>query len=154
MKKFLKKSLSLITALLLLNAQTFSMAVPFNGLDLSDDASEIIDFNEAEVTEVFSEIENLVLLVAQNDVSYDELVSEGATDLSMLSSASALPLSPSADGGGPPMGIPSFLWGCVFGIFGLLLVYIVSQNPEQTNKALWGCVIATLVWGVGGFAFY
>jgi hypothetical protein len=48
--------------------------------------------------------------------------------------------------GEPPLGIPSFLWGCVLGWVGLLIVYMVSdQDKEETKKALWGCITSTAV---------
>jgi len=47
------------------------------------------------------------------------------------------------------LGIPSFLWGCVFGVVGLLIVYIVSdQDAAEAKKALIGCVVSYLTIGV------
>ncbi len=45
-----------------------------------------------------------------------------------------------------PAGIPSFLWGCVLGWIGILIVYLVTQDSDETKKALYGCLIG---WGVG-----
>ena len=41
----------------------------------------------------------------------------------------------------PPLGIPSFLWGCVLGWVGILITYLVSDDKEETKKALIGCVV-------------
>lgn len=154
MKKFFLKTASVLMALMLFNAQTFAGALPFNNVDFTDEAQEVLNFNEDDVYAAFSEIDELTALVSQSDATYDELATEGTTNLDMVSSNSTLPLS--ADGGSaPPLGIPSFLWGCVFGIVGLALVYFLTDmDRDETRKALWGCVIATLIWGVGGFAFY
>lgn len=39
------------------------------------------------------------------------------------------------------LGIPPFFWGCVLGVIGILLVYIVSDNDrEATKRALIGCI--------------
>jgi hypothetical protein len=45
-------------------------------------------------------------------------------------------------------GIPGFLWGCVFNVFGVALVYFVGQDKQETKMAIIGCVVAGLV-GVG-----
>ena len=51
----------------------------------------------------------------------------------------------------PPLGIPSFIWGCAFGWVGLLVVYLATdKDKEQTHKALIGCAVGTglevVVW--------
>jgi hypothetical protein len=56
--------------------------------------------------------------------------------------------------GEPPLGIPSFLWGCVGGIYGILIVYLVSDSKEQTEKAVKGCVVSRLVGCVIYVAIY
>jgi hypothetical protein len=44
-----------------------------------------------------------------------------------------------------PGGIPPFLWGCVLGVIGILLVYIMSDNDKDlTKKAVIGCLVG---WG-------
>ncbi|SOE20900.1 hypothetical protein SAMN06298216_1377 [Spirosomataceae bacterium TFI 002] len=46
----------------------------------------------------------------------------------------------------------AFWWGCCLGIVGLLIVYIVTDNDkDQMKQALIGCVIVTVLVGVGGF---
>ena len=63
--------------------------------------------------------------------------------------------SPFAMFGEPPLGIPSFLWGCVFGVVGLVIVYIATdQDKDETKKALWGCVTGTVVSILFYFAFW
>lgn len=48
----------------------------------------------------------------------------------------------------PVLGIPSFLWGCCFGVLGILLVYLVADDEgkevqrAESRKALTGCAIA------------
>lgn len=49
----------------------------------------------------------------------------------------------------PPLGIPSFLWGCAFGIVGVVLVYVITdEDKDETKKSFYGCIASTLVWGV------
>jgi hypothetical protein len=39
------------------------------------------------------------------------------------------------------LGIPSFWWGCILGWVGILVVYLVTEDKEETKKALWGCIV-------------
>ncbi len=52
------------------------------------------------------------------------------------------------------MGIPAFWWGCILGVIGILIVYLVSEDSEATKKALWGCVVGYLFWGVVWVVYY
>jgi Na+/proline symporter len=54
----------------------------------------------------------------------------------------------------PPLGIPSFWWGCIIGVWGIAVVYFVTEDKEETKQALKGCIIGTLVWVVLYFGFY
>jgi hypothetical protein len=47
-------------------------------------------------------------------------------------------------------GIPSFLWGCVFGVVGIAVVYFVTEDSEETKKAFFGCIVGSLSY----FVFY
>lgn len=40
-----------------------------------------------------------------------------------------------------PANIPAFWWGCVLGLIGILVVYLVTKDNDQTKKALVGCVV-------------
>ncbi len=46
-----------------------------------------------------------------------------------------------------PLGIPAFWWGCVLGVIGVILVYVLTdKDKEQTKKALIGALIWIAVW--------
>lgn len=51
-------------------------------------------------------------------------------------------------GGESPLGIPPFVWGCVLGWVGILIVYFVAEDREMTKKAFYGCLVGGLVGGV------
>ncbi|MEL7342362.1 MAG: hypothetical protein AAGM67_17900 [Bacteroidota bacterium] len=53
----------------------------------------------------------------------------------------------------PPLGVPSFLWGFCLGIIGLAIVYFVTEDREQTEKALIGCLIGGLIGTIINVAF-
>jgi hypothetical protein len=47
--------------------------------------------------------------------------------------------------------VSGFWWGCCLGVVGLLVVYLVTDHDkDQVRKALIGCVISTLIVGIGG----
>ncbi|MGC9341211.1 MAG: hypothetical protein ACP5E3_00775, partial [Bacteroidales bacterium] len=49
----------------------------------------------------------------------------------------------------PPLGIPSFLWGCVFSVAGVVIVYLVTdEDKDETKKAFFGCIANAVVYGV------
>ncbi len=53
----------------------------------------------------------------------------------------------SPDDATPPLGIPSVVWGFCFGILGVLLVYVMTdQSKEETKKAFYGCVAGAIFW--------
>jgi len=48
------------------------------------------------------------------------------------------------------LGIPSFLWGCVFSWVGVLVVYLIGQDKAETKSAIIGCVVGAVAYS----AFY
>jgi len=54
----------------------------------------------------------------------------------------------------PPLGIPSFLWGFILGVIGILIVYLITENGDETKKALWGCLAFTVLWVVLYFVLF
>jgi hypothetical protein len=112
--------------------------------------SELFSYDKAKVQQAVSDMSQVEQMVSQNpNVSVDDLMAEGKLSASFDASAS----SPFSTMGEPPLGIPSFLWGCIFGLIGLAIVYFVSEDSEETKKALWGCVVGTLVSVVAWFVF-
>lgn len=145
MLKFTQKFFAVLLALAMLNLQSY--AAPILVSDFSDDASEIVNFDESEIYSQFEELSELTNLVLSENLSANEMLSENSSLLENVELEAMLPVSTDDDGaGGPPLGIPSFLWGCVFGLLGVLLVYLVSdENKDETKKAVWGCVVSGAV---------
>lgn len=50
-------------------------------------------------------------------------------------------------------GIGGFLWGCCLGPAGVLIVWLVADDPGETRKSIVGCIINALLGGGGAF-FY
>jgi hypothetical protein len=113
--------------------------------------SELFSYDKAKVNQAVSDMSQVEQMVNQNpNVSGDDLMAQGKLDASFEANAT----SPFSVMGEPPLGIPSFLWGCILGWVGLLIVYLVSEDKDETKKALWGCVTSTLVGIVFYFAFW
>jgi hypothetical protein len=105
-----------------------------------------LDYNA--VQSEFTQLNQLATMVTSNtDLTYSELL---ATNGNLVTSMRLVPESLLPDGTkNPVLGIPSFLWGCVFNVAGMVVVYLVSdQNMDETKKALWGCITSTVVWVV------
>lgn len=52
-------------------------------------------------------------------------------------------------GSEPPLGIPSFLWGCVFGVVGMVIVVIMTDKDKaELQKAFYGCITTYAIIGV------
>lgn len=113
--------------------------------------SELFSYDKAKVQKAVSNMSQVEKMVNQNpNVTVDELMTNGT----LGSSFEATATSPFSTMGEPPLGIPSFLWGCILGWVGLLIVYLVSEDKEETKKALWGCIAGTVAWIVFYFAFW
>jgi len=111
---------------------------------LANDA-DLFKLDYKAVQTEFSELNQLASMVTANaDLTYSSLQ---LTNSNLVTSLRLVPESVLPDGtNNPVLGIPSFLWGCAFGVVGMAVVYIVSnQDMVETKKALWGCITWTAV---------
>jgi hypothetical protein len=117
--------------------------------------ADLFKFDYNAVQAEFAQLNQLGDMVTANeDLTYSalKLTNENLITSLSLVSEGALPLQAAE---GPVLGIPSFLWGCVLGVPGLVVVYIVSdQDSVETKKALWGCVASSGVIAVGYVIYY
>jgi hypothetical protein len=104
---------------------------------------------ELDIANEFAAIEQLENTIAQNPgLSLSEVK---ANHEYLLSGVSILEESSVSSISKDMPILPSFWWGCCLGIVGLVVVYLVTDNDkDQVKKALIGCVISTLIVGVGG----
>lgn len=104
---------------------------------------------ELDIANEFAAIEQLENAIAQNPgLSLSEVKANHDYLLSGVSILEESSVTSMADD--MPI-LPSFWWGCCLGIVGLVVVYLVTDNDkDQVKKALIGCVISTLIVGVGG----
>jgi len=118
-------------------------AVAFFSQVSANDA-DLFSYNKTTVQAAGSELSALETYVNQNSfLGVTELLKTGSLMVNGLNMMSS-PFS--ASGGEPPLGIPSFLWGCAFGVIGLLVVYVATDKDSvEVKKAMWGCVTAIIV---------
>jgi hypothetical protein len=108
-----------------------------------------LDYNAVQ-TELAG-LDQLSDMVAANaDLTYTSLKLSNASMVNGLNLVAGM-ASPFSTFGEPLLGVPSFLWGCVFGPIGMVVVYIgTEEDKEETKKAMWGCIVSsasyTVVW--------
>jgi hypothetical protein len=128
----------LLTAVAAVCLQFAGVAGPANtgngGSDLFNDdlnqvRSEFVDLNEIETIVEDNQGETLESLKASGALAETVNI-----------------MSPEAMAGDGPLGLPSFLWGCVLGWVGILITYLVTDDKDETKKALWGCVTGSAIY--------
>jgi hypothetical protein len=105
----------------------------------------VFELNEAELSKTFNTLNQIeALIIANPELTPEDIKlshSELAENVNFESSAIL-----KTAGDMPVLG--AFWWGCILGIIGLVLVYIVTDNDkQQTKTALIGCIVGTLVFG-------
>lgn len=130
---------NLILTLMFMSALVFNMKA--NDAELFN-----LDYNAVQTE--FAQLNQIGDMVAANpELTYSSLLETNSNlvESTNLAGNSALPIG----SGDPVLGIPSFLWGCVLGVVGMAVVYIVSeQDMDETKKSLWGCIAGSVAWTV------
>ncbi|MFW5804855.1 MAG: hypothetical protein ACOCWG_06455 [bacterium] len=117
-----------------------------SGVNLFAGNSDVFSFDKNKVEAELAELTELESFVEANQsVTLTDLMASGHALVAGLNLNMADPSGLLFGLGEPPLGIPSFLWGCVFGVVGLAIVYFVTDDKEETKKALWGCITASAV---------
>ena len=143
MKKSIKKSVSLFLAAVLFLVQTQAYAYAF--YPKADEATPVLEaalfqLDEAALEAALQEVNQLEAFLDQHvGYTYEDVLKKDASLLSNYNEMEGL-----LDGQGP-LGIPSFIWGCVLGWVGILIVYLVTEDNEETKRALYGCIVGSLV---------
>jgi len=127
-----------------------AIANPTESLTASNDVTtpqpqvEALKYDEKSINAEFEKLNKLEEYVNTNegttlaDVQETELAKDLKLDTNVTSTVAA---------GDLPLNIPAFWWGCVLGLVGVLVVYIVTdQDKDQTKKALYGCLVWVGVW--------
>lgn len=146
MNKILMKSISVFMALVLLTSQTLSLSAKTSKVFLASLDESVLVLDESALDEAMSELNDLDEYLNDNAGTTFTDLQSADSELIMGVENSTAPLG-MAEENEPPLGIPSFLWGCILGIIGILLVYIITDgDKDETKKALWGMLIWVGVW--------
>ena len=124
---------------------------------VSANNSSLFSYDKNAVNESLKNVSAVEKYVNQNEgVTLNSLNSDGKK---LVDDANLYTLKSQLDG---PAGVPSFLWGfaggciggitlfggVILGLLGVLAVYLVTQDGDETKKALMGCIVGNLIWVV------
>jgi hypothetical protein len=142
MKKTLLKCLSVFLAVVLIAAQCQNLSAKTIETTLPSVDVSVFSFDENGLNSVMSGLTTLENYVNQNTgVVYGELSKTGSNLIANVES-NAAPMGMEQQGESP-LGIPAFLWGCVLGWVGILVVYMLTDKDKvQAKKALNGCLVS------------
>jgi len=125
----MKKLLTFLFVMLVMSTMTFA----------NDDAS-LFNIDKQAIEQEVAPLNNLESYVNANDgVTYDDIDNTSILDKEVVLGDVNLSSE-------PPLGIPSFLWGFILGVIGILIVYLMTEDGGETKKALWGCIAFAALW--------
>ena len=102
--------------------------------------ADLFSYDKAQVQKALVNADALDHYVSQAVVSLDKI------DLANPVTVNFLAQSDNNMMDEPALGIPGFVWGLVLGVIGILVVYLVTEDKEETKKALYGCIAGALLW--------
>ncbi len=113
--------------------------------------SDLFEIDDAALSEEFASLTQLeTIVVGHGDLTFESLMTEHSDLMKSIHLQSDLSNGLLGFYFEPPLGIPSFLWGFCLGVAGLAVVYLITEDNEETKKALWGCVASAAL----GATFY
>lgn len=145
----MKKNISLLSILFAIFLSGFYSFATTN----PEQSNSYLETDKAGIEAQMRALDDLeTTVLARPGVSYQVLKAENNANITLakVSPESNASLMLSASKGGAPLGIPSIIWGFCFGVFGLLFVYLFTEDNKETKMAFIGCLIGTLIWGLGG----
>jgi hypothetical protein len=118
--------------------------------------ADIFSYDANKINQEMSELQSLEDFVTVNPgVTLSNLQTENSSLVNDLNLISETYGGIGSFSGEPALGIPSFLWGCILGWVGILIVYLVTdQDKAETKKALTGCIVSSLAGCVVGVVYY
>ncbi len=125
--------------------------------------ADLFSYDKNELNNEFAELNSLENYVKINEgLTLTSLVAENNPLVSGITMRN--PFAPAIPFDEVPLGIPSFWWGCCIGVWGIAVVYFVTEDKEEVKKAIKGCVVGTLVglvlyvgvyvWVLGNAAYW
>ncbi len=108
--------------------------------------SDLFEIDDAALSEEFASLTQLeTIVVGHSDLTFESLITEHSDLMKSIHLQSDLSNGLLGFYFEPPLGIPSFVWGFCLGVAGLAVVYFMTEDKEETKKALWGCVASAAI---------
>ncbi len=113
--------------------------------------ADLFTYDKAQVNAVVADLNALEAVVSEDaSITYQDLVAANnpliagmdADASNMMNGIANMPV------------LPAFWWGCILGPVGILLVYVIEEDKDQTMSALWGCVASAAGWTVFYVIYY
>lgn len=161
MKRTFFKSFSVFLAMVFLVTQTQALSARSIDIAIPSVDESVLVLDEEALGLAMVELNELdEFLDVNSGVTFTDLETAQSELITGFENSSA-PLGMDQEGE-PPLGIPSFLWGCILGVVGILLVYILTDgDKDETRKALFGMlvwvgvvVVFYVIWGVAWATAY
>ncbi len=129
----------------------FALIIAVSGVSAGN--ADFFSYDRDQLNDEFAELNLLEDYVKANQgITLTNLLSENNPLVAGISLRN--PFAPAIPFEEPPLGIPSFWWGCCIGVWGIAVVYFVTEDREETMSALKGCIVGTLVGVVLYFGVY
>lgn len=124
--------------LILLTSLSISFSVfASDPLQKEDFSSEFKKLNQLEA-----------IVIANPTLTVDSVIKDQPELLKDLGISNEAKSSIGGDDPMRPAGFPAFWWGFCLGIWGILIVYLITDNDKAAlNKTVKGCVTAVIVYG-------
>lgn len=124
-----------------------ALFIAFSSLTTQAGNAELFTYDEQQLNQEFGTLNAVEDYVIQNEGATMADVKANTTLIAGDENPESFQgMASTLRGDGPPLGIPSFIWGCVLGWIGILIVYFIAEDRDETKKAFYGCLIG---WGVG-----
>lgn len=127
----------------------FFLLLMISTFTINANVAQLFEIDEATISTEMADLENLEAFVEMNQgVTLADVQEINSSLTTNILPAEESAFSQSMQLSGPskgPIGIPSFLWGCCLGPFGVGFVYLVAQD----NREGWMSILGCLVWSVG-----
>lgn len=136
MTKPVLKTISILMIFALVNAHGFARD---SYIDNSN-SDEFYCFNEDEFYQEFSDISDLENHLEVHNQTYTELETAGSELIASIAPSPLTPFSDDSQYSRDPFGISSFLWGCMAGVTGIILVFLLTKSKSEARKAFNGCI--------------
>lgn len=111
---------------------------------------------EEDFSKEFRKLNKVEALVNANpDLSVDSLIKEQPQLMKDLGIKNDAKSNIGDDDPMKPAGFPAFWWGFCLGVWGILIVYLITDNDKAAiNKTVKGCITASAIYiGISGL-FY